>query len=52
MTEIDALRYDIEQERKAFDKLYKRHIELLKQQGEVEKENEELKSELKGREEL
>lgn len=44
MTEVDALTYELEQERKAFDKLHKRHMKLLKQQGNLEKENEELKT--------
>lgn len=47
MTEIDALRYELQEERKAFDKLHKRHMDLLKQQGKIERENEELKEELR-----
>ena len=43
MTEIDALKYKLEQERQAFDKLHKKYMELLNQQGELEKENKELK---------
>lgn len=46
MTEIDALKYELEQQEKAFNKLHKRYISLLKQQGELEKENEQLKEEL------
>ena len=42
MTEVDALKYVLEEERKAFKKLHKRHMDLLKQQGELEKENEQL----------
>ena len=42
MTEIDALKYGLEEIRKSFDKLHEKYIELLKQQGEVEKENKEL----------
>ena len=47
MTEIDALKYELEEERKAFNKLHKKHIDLLKRQGELEKENEQLKEENK-----
>ena len=47
MTEIDALKYELEQERKAFDKLHQRHIKLLKEQGKLEKENEQLKQRIK-----
>ena len=43
MTEIDALKYDLEQKEKSFDKLHKMYISLLKQQGELEKENEQLR---------
>jgi len=46
MAEIDALKYELKEERKAFERLHKKHLELLKQQGELEKENEELKKEL------
>ena len=49
MTEIDALKYDLEETRKSFDKLHEKYIDLLKQQGELEKENNKLK---KQREEL
>lgn len=44
MTEIDALKYELKKERKAFDKLHKRYMDLLKQQRELEKENKELRS--------
>ena len=47
MTEIDYLKCKLEDTEKAFDKLHKRHIELLKQQGKLEKENEQLKQEIK-----
>lgn len=43
MTEIDVLKYDLAQERKAFDKLHKQYIQLLHKQSELEKENEQLK---------
>lgn len=46
MTEIDALKYDLERKSQAFDKLHKKYINLLKQQGKLEKENEELKFQL------
>ena len=46
MTEIDYLKCKLEDTEKAFDKLHKRHIELLKQQGKLEKENEQLRNEL------
>lgn len=46
MTEIDYLKCKLEDTEKAFDKLHKRHIELLKQQGKLEKENELLKQKL------
>lgn len=39
MTEIDYLKCKLEDTEKAFDKLHKRHIELLKQQGALEQEN-------------
>lgn len=52
MTEIDYLKCKLEDTEKAFDKLYKSYIELLKQQGELEIENEQLKQELRGRNEL
>lgn len=47
MTEIDYLKCKLEDTKKAFDKLHKRHIELLKQQGKLAKENEQLKKEYK-----
>lgn len=43
MTEIDALKYDLAQERKAFDKLHKQYIQLIDKQIGLEKENEQLK---------
>jgi len=43
MTEIDALKYDLEETKKSFDKLHEKYLDLLKQQGELEKENKELK---------
>lgn len=46
MTEVEYLKCKLEDTEKAFDRLHKKHMELLKQQGELEKENEELKSEL------
>lgn len=42
MTEIDALKYELEENRKSFDTLHKKYVELLKQQGRLEKENEQL----------
>lgn len=42
MTELDYLKMKLEDKEKAFDKLFKRHMDLLKQQGELEKENEQL----------
>ena len=42
MSEIDYLKCKLEDTEKAFDKLHKKHIELLKQQGKLEKENEQL----------
>ena len=47
MTEIDYLKCKLEDTEKAFDKLHKRHIELLKQQGKLEKENEQLEQKIK-----
>ena len=52
MTEIDYLKCKLEDTEKAFDKLYKSYIELLKQQGELEIENKQLKQELRGMNEL
>ena len=46
MTEIDLLKFQLEEARKAFDKLHKKHIELLKEQGLLEKENERLRTKL------
>lgn len=46
MTEIDALKYELEQQEKSFNKLHKMYVSLLKQQGELEKENEQLKEEI------
>ena len=43
MTEIDYLKLKLEDKEKAFDKLHKLHMESLKKQGELEKENQELK---------
>ncbi len=39
MSEIDYLKCKLEDSEKAFDKLHKRYIELLKQQGALEQEN-------------
>lgn len=47
MSEIDYLKCKLEDTEKAFDKLHKRHIELLKQQGQLEKENELLEQKIK-----
>lgn len=44
MTEMDYLKLKLEDTEKAFDKLHKRHMDLLKQQGELEKENKQLKN--------
>ena len=46
MTEIDALKHELEQQEKSFNKLHKMYVSLLKQQGELEKENEQLKKEI------
>lgn len=35
MTEMDYLKLKLEDTEKAFDKLHKRHMDLLKQQGEL-----------------
>lgn len=43
MTEIDFLRIKLQDSEKAFDKLHKRHISLLKKQGKLERENQKLK---------
>lgn len=42
MTEIDYLKHKINDMEKAFDKLHQRHMVLLKEQGELEKEKVEL----------
>ena len=42
MTEIDYLKNKIDDLEKAFDKLHQRHMNLLKEQGERERENEQL----------
>lgn len=46
MSEIDYLKLKLEDKEKAFDRLHKLHMELLKKQGELEKENEQLKKDL------
>lgn len=43
MTELDYLKMKLEDKEKAFDKLFKRHMDLLKQQGKLEEENKQLK---------
>ena len=43
MTEIDALKYDLAQERKAFDKLHKQHIQLIHKQRGLEEKIKQLK---------
>lgn len=52
MTEIDYLKCKLEDTEKAFDKLHKRYIELLKQQGNLEKENEQLRKQIQNYEPL
>ena len=52
MTEIDYLKCKLEDAEKAFDKLHKRHIELLKKQGELEKKNERLRKQIQNYEQL
>lgn len=47
MTELDYLKMKLEDREKAFDKLFKKHMDLLKQQGKLEKENERLKQMLR-----
>ena len=42
MSEIDYLKLKLEDKEKAFDKLHKLHMESLKKQGELEKENKKL----------
>ena len=41
MTEIDYLKNKMDDLEKAFDKLHQRHMNLLKEQGELERENEQ-----------
>lgn len=45
MTELDYLKLKLKDKEKAFDKLHKLHMELLKKQGELEKEIIKLKKE-------
>ena len=52
MTEIDYLKLKLEDKEKAFDKLHKLHMESLKKQGELEKENKQLKEQLQNIQEL
>lgn len=52
MTEIDYLKCKLEDTEKAFDKLHKIHIELLKQQGKLEKENKKLRKQIQNYEQL
>lgn len=52
MTELDALKWELEQKTKAFDKLHKRHMDLLRKQGELERENKQLKQRLLERERM
>lgn len=52
MTEIDYLELKLEDKEKAFDKLHKLHMESLKKQGELEKENNMLKEKLQNIQEL
>lgn len=42
MSEVDYLKHKIDDIEKAFDKLHQRHMTLLKEQGELERENERL----------
>lgn len=42
MTEMDYLKHKIDDLEKAFDKLHQRHMDLLKEQGELERKNERL----------
>lgn len=51
MTEIDYLKLKLEDKEKAFDKLHKLHMELLKKQGELENENNMLKERIRELEE-
>ena len=43
MTEIDYLKLKLKDMEKAFDKLHQRHMVLLKEQGELERKNEQLR---------
>ena len=52
MTEIDALKYGLQKSEDAFNKLHKKYITLLKQQGDLERENEQLKQQNKYNEEF
>lgn len=47
MAEIDGLMYELRETREAFNRLHKDYIKLLQQQGEIERENEAMKSVLK-----
>ena len=51
MTEIDYLKHKINDMEKAFDKLHKRHMILLKEQGELERYIDEQQSRIKKLEE-
>ena len=51
MSEIDYLKLNLKDKEKAFDKLHKLYIELLKKQGELEKENKSLQIEVLGQSE-
>lgn len=42
ITEMDYLKHKIDDLEKAFDKLHQRHMNLLKEQGELERRNERL----------
>lgn len=42
MSEIDYLKLKLKDMEKAFDKLHQRHMVLLKEQGELERKNEQL----------
>ena len=52
MTDLDYLKLKLEDKEKAFEKLHKRYIELLKKQGELEKENRTLKGRIQEYEEI
>lgn len=47
MTEIDILKYELEESIKAYNALSKKYDELLKQQERLEKENENFKKALR-----